>query len=263
MTFRRKALRITLGTLIVYALLVATHLGEFWPFSIYPMFSQAGNPWSRAVVREMPPGTDSRGIANGLALMSAHQEQLESIDLVLRRNETVTIRKNGTINYHSVTNETRIVSADGTARTDGRTVVRDQGEITENTSRDVYYGGGPEYGTARIRQGNETTYSRVFATGEEQRPTLQYNFHGGEPTSATTVSGRDAIVFENVGVGQTGDARMVIDSRGLVHELQYRYEVNISADRQRVTRVSFDLEPRSNVTIEEPSWLDEAKNATG
>ena len=58
MTFRRKALRITLGTLIVYALLVATHLGEFWPFSIYPMFSQAGNPWSRAVVREMPPGTD-------------------------------------------------------------------------------------------------------------------------------------------------------------------------------------------------------------
>ncbi len=59
MTFRRKALRITLGTLLVYALLVATHLGEFWPFSIYPMFSQAGNPWTRAVVREMPPDIDA------------------------------------------------------------------------------------------------------------------------------------------------------------------------------------------------------------
>ena len=29
------------------------NLGEFWPFSIYPMFSQGGIPWSRAVVREV------------------------------------------------------------------------------------------------------------------------------------------------------------------------------------------------------------------
>ncbi|MEX0647980.1 MAG: hypothetical protein WEA56_02055 [Balneolaceae bacterium] len=35
---------------LVYALLVAPHEGEFWPFSIYPMFSQAGNPWTRAMV---------------------------------------------------------------------------------------------------------------------------------------------------------------------------------------------------------------------
>lgn len=40
-------------TFLVYALLVATHLGEFWPFSIYPMFSQAGNPWSRSIVRDL------------------------------------------------------------------------------------------------------------------------------------------------------------------------------------------------------------------
>lgn len=58
MNFRRTSIRALLGTLLVYALLVATHLGEFWPFSIYPMFSQAGNPWTRAVVREMPPDTD-------------------------------------------------------------------------------------------------------------------------------------------------------------------------------------------------------------
>lgn len=41
------------GVLFAYAVLVATNLGEFWPFSIYPMFSQAGNPWSRAVVSEV------------------------------------------------------------------------------------------------------------------------------------------------------------------------------------------------------------------
>lgn len=42
-----------MGTLLIYALLVATHLGEFWPFSIYPMFSQAGNPWKRAIVQDV------------------------------------------------------------------------------------------------------------------------------------------------------------------------------------------------------------------
>ncbi|MEX0770887.1 MAG: hypothetical protein WD035_09150 [Balneolaceae bacterium] len=51
----KKPVKILFGTLLVYALLVATHLGEFWPLSIYPMFSQAGNPWSRAIVYEADP----------------------------------------------------------------------------------------------------------------------------------------------------------------------------------------------------------------
>ena len=50
--------RVVIGTLVIYALLVASHRGEFWPFSIYPMFSQAGNPWSRSLVRELPSETD-------------------------------------------------------------------------------------------------------------------------------------------------------------------------------------------------------------
>lgn len=53
----RKAKRVTLYTLLVYALLVATHLGEFWPFSIYPMFSQAGRTWVRSVVRDVSQDT--------------------------------------------------------------------------------------------------------------------------------------------------------------------------------------------------------------
>ncbi|MET0414012.1 MAG: hypothetical protein ABW217_22070 [Polyangiaceae bacterium] len=35
----------------VYVALVATHKGEFWPFSVYPMFASAGRPWQRALVR--------------------------------------------------------------------------------------------------------------------------------------------------------------------------------------------------------------------
>ncbi len=44
--------------ILIYALLVATHEGEFWPFSIYPMFSQAGNPWTRAMVLDVTDTTD-------------------------------------------------------------------------------------------------------------------------------------------------------------------------------------------------------------
>jgi len=51
-----KARTIISTVLVVYALTVAMNLGEFWPFSIYPMFSQGGNPWSRALVREIPEG---------------------------------------------------------------------------------------------------------------------------------------------------------------------------------------------------------------
>ncbi len=40
-------------TLLINILLVATHLGEFWPFSIFPMFSQAGKEWSRGVVEQV------------------------------------------------------------------------------------------------------------------------------------------------------------------------------------------------------------------
>ncbi len=53
------ARRLLIGTLLAYALLVGTHLGEFWPFSIYPMFSRGGHDWSRAIVRDMSAETDA------------------------------------------------------------------------------------------------------------------------------------------------------------------------------------------------------------
>ena len=59
MTFRKKAARVLAGFFVAHALLVSTHLGEFWPMSIYPMFSTAGNPWTRALVMELPPDVPS------------------------------------------------------------------------------------------------------------------------------------------------------------------------------------------------------------
>lgn len=49
----KKGIRIICVTFLVYGALVATHQGEFWPFSIYPMFSNAGQPWTRALVLDI------------------------------------------------------------------------------------------------------------------------------------------------------------------------------------------------------------------
>ncbi len=49
----RRARRILGVVFAVYVALVATHEGEFFPFSIYPMFSQAGKPWTRSAVYEL------------------------------------------------------------------------------------------------------------------------------------------------------------------------------------------------------------------
>ncbi|MDZ7720688.1 MAG: hypothetical protein U5K72_17860 [Balneolaceae bacterium] len=49
-SFAKKGIKIIGVIFVIYVGLVATHEGEFWPFSIYPMFSQAGNPWTRAIV---------------------------------------------------------------------------------------------------------------------------------------------------------------------------------------------------------------------
>lgn len=56
-SFVRVAWKVILATLLVYTLLMASHQGEFWPFSIYPMFSQAGDSWSRVMVRSVDDET--------------------------------------------------------------------------------------------------------------------------------------------------------------------------------------------------------------
>jgi hypothetical protein len=85
----QRSVRIVVGTLVAFILLVATHRGEFWPFSIYPMFSQAGRPWSRTVVRSLPAGTTAADIDWSPARLqdlpgeafAAEAEDIEAIDL--------------------------------------------------------------------------------------------------------------------------------------------------------------------------------------
>lgn len=89
MTFTQRSARIVVITMIAYVSLVASHLGEFWPFSIYPMFSSAGRPWSRAVVRSLPAGMTAADLdwtPSALEDLPGHAfaaefEGIEAIDL--------------------------------------------------------------------------------------------------------------------------------------------------------------------------------------
>ena len=56
---KARASRVLGLSLAVYVLLVAANEGEFWPASIYPMFSIAGRPWTRALVRDVEAVPDS------------------------------------------------------------------------------------------------------------------------------------------------------------------------------------------------------------
>jgi hypothetical protein len=60
---QRRAAKVLLAVGVAYASLVGTHGGEFWPFSVFPMFSKAGRPWARAVVRANPAGFTEEEIA--------------------------------------------------------------------------------------------------------------------------------------------------------------------------------------------------------
>ncbi len=63
---RRRSMLTLGGVLAVYTVSVATHQGEFWPFSIFPMFSRAGRPWRRALMVELSPDEDSASSATPL-----------------------------------------------------------------------------------------------------------------------------------------------------------------------------------------------------
>ena len=53
----RRAARIVAVVAFSNLVLIATHHGEFWPFSTFSMFASAGRPWQRALVRVEATGT--------------------------------------------------------------------------------------------------------------------------------------------------------------------------------------------------------------
>jgi len=89
---KKRAVSILGIIMIIYASLVATHEGEFWPFSIYPMFSQAGNPWTRSFVRDVT--SEDRPIQGDIQ----SNEELYGVPFALN---TVGVHQNDLSNFMS------------------------------------------------------------------------------------------------------------------------------------------------------------------
>jgi len=60
MDFSTSSIKYLGSIFLAVAILLATHLGEFWPFSIYPMFSKAGKVWERSLVRDVTNAPEHR-----------------------------------------------------------------------------------------------------------------------------------------------------------------------------------------------------------
>ncbi|MEM1269188.1 MAG: hypothetical protein AAGI08_03980 [Bacteroidota bacterium] len=77
--FARRMAALLVGVFVVYAGLVAPHEGEFWPFSIYPMFSKAGGSWAKVAVREV----DASSWPNSYSSESYTVDQLPGVPVAL------------------------------------------------------------------------------------------------------------------------------------------------------------------------------------
>jgi len=133
----RKAVRILYTVLVIYAVLVATHLGEFWPFSIYPMFSQAGNEWSRSLVHEIEPSYDYHSEDWSPLLSDALPGQVFALDYIgLNQNDLANlISKNEDWSPRRMQSIRRFFGDN--LQDKGFVVYRARGRFTEEGSRDV------------------------------------------------------------------------------------------------------------------------------
>lgn len=103
----KSALKIIGVTFLVFVVTVATHEGEFWPFSIYPMFSQAGNPWTRAMVLDVT-NLDNEEIwklhllnertAPTISLRKYGVDQIDFSNFVSKTDNWTEIRSNALLN---------------------------------------------------------------------------------------------------------------------------------------------------------------------
>lgn len=104
--FNKRGMKVLGITLLIYAILVAPHEGEFWPFSIYPMFSQAGNPWTRAMVLDVTDQTEEERweqrllqerTADAVSVGSYGVDQIDFSNFVVKTENWTESRRNALI----------------------------------------------------------------------------------------------------------------------------------------------------------------------
>ncbi len=134
----RKGGQLLLGLFLGMALLVSTHLGEYWPFSIYPMFSQGGKPWVRSHVRVVADSDRTDALWRTVALDSLPGEPYPLRNVGVNQNDVSNfISKSETWNERRVSAMRKLFAADLTDK--NLLILRVDGKIGDDERVSVAY----------------------------------------------------------------------------------------------------------------------------
>jgi len=213
---------------------------------------------------ELPPGTDEGGIVDRQRLLDANMRQLHQTDVTLIVNETEQIWISGKHTYRSESNASYVVSTEGVARYTHRET-RLEADARESWTREGYVANGTRYslvdGEYHTSNWHAFEVRQSMATLPLRTKVLISS--RWQPARTTTVSGVEAIVFTHEPTDSASPSvEMIVDARGLIHELRYRSESGQVDRRQRQVVFTYDLDPVADIDIEPPAWLEEARSAT-
>ncbi|MWG34105.1 DUF7537 family lipoprotein [Halomarina oriensis] len=224
---------------------------------------------------------------NTTQLQADHTANVEAADsLTYALNATTTVSADGNESFRSATVlDARVDVAEDVARYDVRTDGSFLG-TAQTTNASVYV----VDGTAYLRQsaGDETRYRTAEAndtTSVVRTATLddQWTFLSGvnwtqngtvdgdgETLTRYTANGSERLDRSAFGGQQGGaaadavtsfEATMLVTSGGTVRSVTYRYTIDLDG-RTQTARVTADVSDLNGTSVEEPSWLDAARNGS-
>ncbi|MEF8882222.1 MAG: hypothetical protein V5A34_06855 [Halapricum sp.] len=228
--------------------------------TVVPMPEQTPTARQNATFRgvEMPPGTDERGILNEVALFEGHRTVLERSGIAIEFNRTSRTWVDGNLTNWRVTRGTGRTSTSA-VRYRFRTI-----RLGQNSTTEMYVANGTRF----IREtGDSVPYRTSNVTVDLLRENLAIEsfrsivtLQDWIATGTATRDGREVIVFEVDG-DPSANGTLLVDSRGVVHELEYERTMTRESPEFHFHE-SHELALATNVTVEPPSWLAQAKNAT-
>lgn len=213
-----------------------------------------------------PDGVSENG-TNVSALSTAHGEALA--------NESFGLTVDASVNASAINQSIRIDAAVGADRDNVRADTNAGGQRTS-----IYLT--PETRYSRTETDDGATYdARDRAHASMQFVPASYSganyldqFAGmanATPTDVREVNGTTLIVLEADGSTATDnesanlvdyDATLLVDEQGVVHSMTVELAA-ASGGQRSTTRFSMEIYDVGETTVEEPSWLDEARNRTG
>jgi len=228
----------------------------------------------------LPPGTDRTGITDEEALLAAFGSVASETDYRLSGTYD-----DVTSSGENPTESRRIRVAVRASDADARlSVVQRQqqtvGNISANRTQVIYLANSTVYART-VDRGNLSYEVNADVPFEQpqgravravlNRPAIQLFSWNWTVAGTTTVDGREVVQFSLAGLGEQAESVEVpeangtalIDSRGVIHRLDVDVRVVDPSEARRNVSLTHEFDPTGTVSVEQPDWLDEARNTTG